>query len=480
MMIHKFAYFIVIFFVSGFSLCFSQTKMPSFFSNNMVLQQNENVAIWGTDEPGSMIDIHTSWGVDKRVKTEENGKWRTKIPTKKGSFENQKITIKGSSTITLKNVLIGEVWLGSGQSNMEMALGGFKNAPVNNGEELINTSTNTYIRLFNTERSASLSLEDDVVGSWEETNPETVRSFSAIGYLFGRKLFEELQVPIGIIESSWGGTPIECWLPGNSIQKHPEIKVPATMSKDVNKRKRPTFLYNAMIHPFKNYTIKGLLWYQGEANRKNSHFYKDYMIALVTSWRSQWKNNSLPFYFVEIAPFSYENNKDTKAIKANLVREAQRLAANEIPNTGMVVTTDVGKCNQIHPPEKNVIAKRLANWALTKQYNFKNIPYRSPEYDSMKIKDDKAILTFRFFGENEANLSFDNNRTLENFEIAGADHIFYEAKVKINKDQTLSVYSDKVKNPVAVRYGFVDCLEGSLFSKAGLPVSPFRTDDWSE
>lgn len=473
-------YSVLLFFATGFTVCFSQTKMPSFFSNNMVLQQNENVAIWGTDVPGSVIDIHTSWGVVERIKTGEDGKWETKIPTEKASFEKQEITVKGSSIIILQNVLIGEVWFGSGQSNMEMALGGFKNAPVNNGEELINTSKNTHIRLFNTERGASLSLENNVVGSWEETNPETVRSFSAIGYLFGRKLFEELQVPIGIIESSWGGTPIECWLPGNSIQKHPEIKVPDTISKDENKQKRPTFLYNAMIHPFKNYTIKGFLWYQGEGNRKNSHFYKDYMIALVKSWRSQWENNSLPFYFVEIAPFSYENNKDTKAIKANLVREAQRLAANEIPHTGMVVTTDVGKCNEIHPPEKNVIANRLANWALTQQYNFKGRAYRSPEYKSLKIKDNRAEISFQFFGENGDNLKLDINRELKNVEIAGADQIFYEAQVKFNEDQTLSVYSDKVKNPVAVRYGFVDCLEGSLFSKAGLPVSPFRTDDWSE
>lgn len=473
-------YLIAIFFVAGFSLCFSQTKMPSFFSDNMVLQQNEDVAIWGSDEPGKIIDIHASWGVDKKIKTKENGKWHANIPTKEASFKNHEITIKGSSTITLHNVLIGEVWFGSGQSNMEMSMGGFKNAPVNNGEELINTSENNHIRLFNTERGASLSPEDDVVGSWEVTNPETVRSFSAIGYLFGRKLFEELQVPIGIIESSWGGTPIECWLPGTVVQKHPEINVPDTISQDQNRQKRPTFLYNAMINPFKDYTIKGFLWYQGEANRRNASFYKDYMISLVNSWRNQWHNSSLPFYFVEIAPFSYQNNKDTKAIKANLVREAQRLAANEIPNTGMVVTTDVGKCNQIHPPEKNVIAKRLANWALTKQYNFKGIAYRSPEYNSIKIKDDKAILTFRFFGEKETNLSFDNNRTLENFEIAGADHIFHKAQVKINKDQTLTVSSDKVKNPVAVRYGFVDCLEGSLFSNEGLPVSPFRTDNWIE
>lgn len=475
--------YVILFFVLVFSTCFSQIHMPSFFSNNMVLQQQDDVAIWGTDNPDSTIEIYTSWGIKKSIKTEANGEWKTSILTQKASFEKQEITIKGSSTIVLQNVLIGEVWLASGQSNMEMAIRGPGKPAINNAEEYINTSKNTYIRLFNTERASSLSKEDDIVGSWKESNPESVESFSAVGYLFAKKLFEKLKIPIGIIESSWGGTSILCWLPKSNIGNHPEIKVPSSLPKDQAKQAKPTFLYNAMIHPFQSYGIKGFLWYQGEANRRNALLYKGYMNTLISSWREQWQEKDLPFYFVQIAPYDYNKRYKSKiqSFGANLVREAQTKAAQEIKNTGVVITTDVGECDEIHPPEKKIIANRLANWALTKQYHFKDLPYRSPEFRALKVKRNKATISFNFFGNNKENFMIDSKRELKNFEIAGADKIFYPAEVKaIKRNKKLIVYSDKVKNAVSVRYGFLDCFEGSLFSAAGLPVSPFRTDDWNK
>jgi len=478
----KYSHFVISIFVLTCSFCFSQTKMASFFSNNMVLQQQENVPIWGTDTPGSTIEIHASWGDEKTTITDANGKWQTNILTKKASFESQEITVKGSSAIALKNVLIGEVWFCSGQSNMEMPMKGLKGAPINQGKELTNTSENPNIRLFNTPRTASLVEEVDVIGTWEEANPESVQNFSAVGYIFGKKLFDQLQIPIGIIEASWGGTPIECWLPKTSIQKYPKIIVPDTLSKIQEQQKRPTALYNAMIYPFGKYAIKGVLWYQGEGNRNNGAIYKNYMQTLISSWRDQWQQSTLPFYFVQIAPFDYNAKQKNKGggFGANLVRESQSFAARDIPNTGVVITTDVGKCDQIHPPEKNTIALRLANWALAQQYDIKNIAYRSPEYKSMKIKKNKAILSFNFYGTTKDNQILDSKRELKNFVIAGEDKIFHPAQVKMKKNKTITVYSDEVKNPVAVRYGFEDCLEGSLFSNAGLPVSPFRTDDWNE
>ena len=475
--------FVILFFVLTCSFCFSQTRMPSFFSDNMVLQQQDHVAIWGTDNPGIQVEIKTSWGIEKSIITEPDGKWQTKIQTNKASFESQEITVKGSSTITLKNVLIGEVWFCSGQSNKEMPMQGLNNAPINNAEELIASSDNANIRLFNTPRTSSMSEEVDVVGSWKEAKPENVKTFSAVGYLFGRALFEKLQIPIGIIEASWGGTSILCWLPKSSLESHPEIKIPDSLPEDKAKQAKPTFLYNAMIHPFQSYNIKGFLWYQGEANRGNAPLYKGYMNTLISSWRKQWQQKSaLPFYFVQIAPYNYNDRYKSKtdAFGANLVREAQSFAARDIAHTGLVVTTDVGKCDQIHPPEKYVIAKRLADWALANDYNFKDIVYRSPEYKSIQIKNDEAIITFNFFGNKKENNILDNKRELRNFVIAGEDKIFYPAQAKINRNKTVTVYSDKVKNPVAVRYGFVDCLEGTLFSNSGLPVSPFRTDDWKE
>lgn len=474
---NNYLYFFTLFFVSSLSVCFSQTQMPSFFSNNMVLQQQDDVAIWGTDNPETKVNIHTSWGVEASAVTDEDGSWKMQISTPKASFENQVITIKGSSTVVLKNVLIGEVWLASGQSNMEMAMKDSNKPIVNNYDAYINTSNNSFIRLFNTERAANLSPQHDVTGSWESSNIESASSFSAVGYMFARQLFDKLQIPIGIIEASWGGTSIICWLPQSIMDKYPVYKIPDTLPEN---QKQPTALYNGMIHPFKNFSIKGFLWYQGESNRFNAHQYKDFMHDLVSSWRTQWKQENLPFYFVQIAPYIYKDNRSSIHFSANLVREAQSLAAQEIPNSGLIITTDVGKCDQIHPPEKEIIAQRLANWALYKQYDFKEIPYRSPEYKSLKVEGNKAKIEFAFYGKNKDNLVLNGNRDLKNFEIAGSDKVFYPAEVKMNENKTLTVFNDKVKNPVAVRYGFVDCLEGSLFSNTGLPVSPFRTDDWNE
>lgn len=471
--------FLLILLILYASTSFTQTELPSFFSDNMILQQQSDVAIWGSDDPGKHIQIISSWGTESTAVANDKGKWQTEIPTPKASYKNHVITIKGSSTLILKNVLIGEVWLVSGQSNMEMAMKDTNKPVVNNYNAYMNTSNNSFIRLFNTERAASLSLEEDVIGTWESSNTESASSFSAVGYMFARQLFDKLQIPIGIIEASWGGTSIVCWLPKSIMQKYPDYKIPETLPEDQKKQTRPTALYNGMIHPFKDFSVKGFLWYQGESNRFNPHHYKDFMIDLVSHWRKQW-GQELPFYFVQIAPYIYNKNKSTVQFLANQLRESQSFAAQEIQNTGLVITTDVGDCDEIHPPEKEIIAKRLANWALNNQYDFKTIPYRGPEYKSVKFKDDRAEIKFNFFGKNKENLLLDSSRELKNFEIAGSDKVFYPAIVKVNKNKTLTVYSEKVNNPVAVRYGFVDCLEGSLFSKAGLPISPFRSDDWND
>ncbi|MFH4966987.1 sialate O-acetylesterase [Gaetbulibacter sp. M240] len=459
---------------------YTQTKLPNFFSNNMVFQQQENVPIWGTDLPGTSVNILSSWGESKLVETDQNGNWNTTLKTPKASFNSEEISISGTSKITLHNVLIGEVWFCSGQSNMEMPMKGNKNQPIWGGPELIATSKNQHIRLFNTERASSLSLETNVVGEWEEARPETVKAFSAIGYMYGKELFEKLNVPIGIIESSWGGTPIECWLPKEIVETYENITIPDSLPQDINKRKRPSCLFNAMIYPFKDFKIKGFLWYQGEGNRKIAHRYKKSMHDLVNNWRSQWKGDNLPFYFVQIAPFGYFEKGRSLLIAANELREAQLFAAQEISNSGIVVTTDVGHCDNIHPPEKRVVANRLTRWALANQYGFDKLPFRSPEFKKMEIKGNKAQIHFEFFGPNKANLKLDKTRSLQNFEVAGADQNFYPAKAQINSDQTITVFSPEVQVPTAVRYGFVDCLEGSLFSKAGLPVSPFRTDNWKK
>lgn len=230
-----------------------------------------------------------------------------------------------------------------------------------------------------------------------------------------------------------------------------------------------------MIHPFQNYTVKGLLWYQGESNRSQPKPYKSYMKDLIGSWRKQWKENSLPFYFVQIAPFDYAKNKKGIAIKSNLIREAQLQISQEIKNTGIVITTDVGDCNDIHPSKKIIVAKRLSNWALANQYNVKNLPFKSAEFKSMKVKEAEVILKFKFY-KNDYFLSSENIR---GFEIAGADKVFYPAKTFINKNKkSITVRHKKVNKPIAIRYGFETCFESNLKTKSGLPISVFRTDNW--
>ena len=457
---------------------YSQTTLPSFFGDSMVLQQQEHVAIWGFDVPDTPIQIKTTWGETSETVASSEGIWKTTLKTNKASFDRHIITIKGTTTVTIENVLVGEVWFCSGQSNMEMPLKGFKTSPVNNSGKFISTANNPNIRLFNNKRSASLLPETNANGIWEESTLASASEFSAIGYMFSKKLFDNLNIPIGIIESSWGGTRIEAWIPADSISKYPDIKIPGVLPIDENKQKLPSLLYNAMIHPFKNYTIKGILWYQGESNRTNPKPYKDYMRTLINSWRTQWNNGELPFYFVQIAPYAYNKHRSTPTINANLIREAQWQVAQEVPNTGIVITTDAGNCDDIHPPKKEIIANRLANWALAEQYQIQEIDYQSPEYSSMKIKNNKIILSFNFFSKNKKHRVFNSKTTIKSFAIAGKDRKFYPAMVEINKDQTLTIYNHMVKKPIAVRYGFVDCLDGSLFSDIGLPVSAFRTDNW--
>lgn len=466
-------YFFSIFFIT-ISLR-AQTKLPSFFADNMVLQQKENVAIWGNDVPNTVVIISTSWGSEAKVVTDKNGDWKSSIKTKKASFIPETISVKGSSYIFLKNVLIGEVWFCSGQSNMEMALAGLRKSKVSNAQKYIGIANNNAIRLFNTPREASVFPSDDLNSVWQESTENSAKKFSAIGYIFAVELYKKLNVPIGIMEASWGGSRIESWIPKKNLLEYRNIHFFDKLPKEQNKQKKPSFLYNGMIHPFQNYTVKGVLWYQGEANRTQPNSYKDYMKELIYAWRTQWKDDKLPFYFVQIAPFDYEKYKKGTSIRPNLIREAQLQIAQEIKNSGVVITTDAGDCGDIHPSKKEIVAKRLSNWALAKQYGIKRLPYRSAELESFNIKNSELILKFKFFSNDQ----FISSENVKGFSIAGSDRIFYPANVEFYKNGKQIILSSKeVKNPVSVRYGFEACFESNLKTKSGLPISVFRTDQW--
>ncbi len=453
----------------------SQIKLPSLFGDHMVLQQKENVAIWGNDVPNSAITIATSWGSKAKAITDKKGNWKTIIKTKKASFTPETISIKGSSTINLKNILIGEVWFCSGQSNMDMPINGLGKSKVLNADKYLEKAINNNIRLFNNPRAGSINPNFETGGKWVKSDKIAAKRFSAIGYIFGLLLFEKLNVPIGIIESAWGGTRIESWIPKNKLLKYQDIKFAKVLPKELNKQKRPAFLYNAMINPFQDFKVKGFLWYQGESNRTNPNPYFDLMKDLIGSWRTQWNDKNLPFYLVQIAPFNYTKYKKGTAIRPNLIREAQLKISKEIKNTGLVVTTDLGDCNDIHPAKKGEVAKRLANWALANQYNKKKLSFKSAELKSFRIKNDEVHLKFNFFNNDQ----FISTENVKGFSIAGDDKIFYPAKVVFHKNgKQIILSNNQVKNPISVRYGFEACLESNLKTKSGLPISVFRTDNW--
>jgi sialate O-acetylesterase len=460
---------LIILLVLGYSTAsFAQTKLPSFFSNNMVLQQNEKVSIWGTDNPGTVIAVSGSWGSEGIAVADKAGKWKVKIktPVAGGPYT---VTVKGSQEVALNNVLMGEVWLCSGQSNMEMPIKGFRNQPINGSNEAVLTSNNSNIRLFTTKKNSSLEPLNDVTGSWKVAAPASTGEFSATAYFFGRKLEEILKVPIGLIVTSWGGSKVEAWINKETLAEFKYVKLPKKMPKERHNH-TPTLLYNAMINPFIGYNIKGAIWYQGESNRENAEEYKELFPTMIELWREKWNNGSFPFYFVQIAPFGY------KGLNAAFVRESQLNTVQTLENTGMAVTMDIGDCVCIHPAEKKTVGDRLAYWALSNDYNIGGVAYSGPVFKDMEKKTGSRVELFFDYCPNGLS-SF--GKPLTGFEVAGKDKVFYPGKAKINGNRTLTVWSEDVDKPVAVRYAFESCVEGTLFNIEGLPASSFRTDNWT-
>lgn len=447
----------------------AQMQIPSFFSDNMVIQQKTKASIWGEDTPNTKVVVFSSW--EERVETlaDNKGKWKVKLTTPQAGGPYT-VTIEGSEKVVLKNVLIGEVWICSGQSNMEMPLKGFKNQPIIGSEEAIANAKNNNIRLFNVERKASLIPLNDVSGKWNVAQPQTVQDFSAVAYFFGQKLHDSLNVPIGLISTVWGSSKIEAWMDEKTISEFKNIEIEKEIPLEKPQRS-PVFVYNAMIHPLQGFTIKGFIWYQGEGNRQNAKEYADLFPAMIRQWRNQWGQGDLPFYFVQIAPFG----KESKIPFGALLRESQAKTLQKVTNTGMVVTMDIGDCEFIHPPDKQPVGERLAFWALAKSYDMDGISYSGPLYKKMiKTENGKVIL---YFDYSDNGLS-DFGNPLTGFEVAGLDRVFYPAMAEINDDGTITVFSNQVKQPEAVRYGFKNCPTGTLFNTQGLPASPFRTDNW--
>ena len=445
---------------------FAKIWLPSIIGDNMVLQQQSTATIWGwTSNTSEKITVIGSWNNEKVVVSAIEGVWSVKMktPTAGGPYT---LTIKGHEKIVLKNILIGEVWLASGQSNMEWTP---KHGLLNADEEIKNANYSN-IRFFQIPKHKSENLQDNTIGVWEECTSKTMKEFSSVAYFFGRKLHKDLSVPIGLINSSWGGTPIEIWIDKNLIVANKELNEEAKkIKKNVWWSTEPGSAYNAMIHPIKNFSIAGALWYQGESNRINANSYYKTLPLLINSWRKVW-GKEFPFYVVQIAPFNYGD----KDISGAVVRDAQLQTMLKVPNTGMAVTNDIGNLKNIHPINKQEVGKRLALWAMAKTYGAKGLEYSGPVYKSMQIKKKKIILSFDHVG----NGLVKKGKKLTEFYIAGEDQKFYLAKAKIVKN-TIVVSSSEVKKPVAVRFAFSDTALPNLFNEAGLPASAFRTDNWS-
>lgn len=450
----------------------SEIRLPSVFTDGMVLQQSSDVMVWGKATPNNKVQISVSWAKDKYMTFADNDSiWRVKIKTPGASYKTCFLEISCKEKIRINNVLIGEVWFAGGQSNMEMTLNGYPGQPVSGAIKDIADSKNNYIRFYTVSHVSALEKQWDCPGRWETASPSTTGNFSATAYYFARQLQQVLNIPVAILHCSWGGSTIEAWMSPESMSITPELKIPRTVEENNPKHQKPTGLYKGMLSSLVGYGIKGVVWYQGESNRTNYNTYAKQFPAMRESWIKEWGIGVFPFYFAQLAPYAYPD----KRYNCAFMREVQGELAREIPNVGMAVLMDIGDSASIHPPYKKEAGERLAYLAMNKTYCFYEFQCQSPEYKSYDIKDGKIYLKFDFAPQWLSSFG----KKLSGFEIAGKDKVFYPAQAELTRT-SLSVSSDKVSAPVAVRYCFKDYAIGSLFGVNGLPVSSFRTDTWDD
>lgn len=446
--------------------------LPEFIGDNMVLQQSTLVKIWGKAKANTPVIIKNSWSTKVvTVRSDKDGKWTAKIATPKASYTPQSMIISDGQAVKINNILIGEVWLCSGQSNMEIPLCGFTNCPIQNANELIaNASQNKAIRCVTIQKKGMRTVQDTCKGKWMESNPKNAVHFSACAYHFAIALNKALDVPVGIFVCSYGGSRVEGWLPEEILKNYPDINL-NFQQQDRYKSTTPVIMYNAMLHPIEGYTIKGALWYQGESNVGSYKTYAERLSTMVKLWRNEWGQGDFPFYIVEIAPFVYGGN----SYAAALLREQQYKASVSIPNSGYVCTNDlVDEYEQknIHPKNKEDIGKRLCYQALSKTYKMEGIECDSPTFKSLAISGNKAIITLNIVG------GFNRDNGFTGFEVAGEDKEFHPATAQRIGNDKIEVTSNEVAAPVAVRYGFGNYLPGNLKDLRELPLIPFRTDNW--
>ena len=501
-------------------------KLPPLFSDNMVVQRDLPLNVWGWAAPNEKVTVSLA-GQTVAATADQAGRWAVKLTPLPVNKEPQELTVAGENQLSLKNVLVGDVWVCSGQSNMQMVV-----ASTINAKEEIAASDNPLIRHLTIPVAISLYPKDAVTASpWLVAGPTVTGNFTAAGYYFARELVKETGVPIGLINTSWGGTRIEPWTPAEAFRTIPELKkiseqvdawIPTTdlgkkcfgkyiedmktwipaaeaaLKEDritpsippapgaTNNHTQPTMIFNSMINPLSHYGIKGALWYQGEANGGEGEIYTHKMRALISGWRSLWNQGEFPFYYVQLANFRTSNPDNAAGGEIwTPTREAQLKTMAVVPKTGMAVIIDIGEAADIHPKNKQDVGKRLAAWALAKDYG-KKIVYSGPLYKDCKVEGNKIRISFEQVGgglmvgkkDGLAPVKETPPDKLKWFALAGADKKWYWAEAVID-GETVLVSSEKVPQPAAVRYAFAMNPQGAnLYNKEGFPASPFRTDNW--
>jgi sialate O-acetylesterase len=487
---------------------FADVTLPHVFSDHMVLQREKPVRVWGWAEPGEQVTI-TLKGKKVKAVTNRKGKWQAELPAMNASLTPVDMHVSGNNTVVVKNILVGDVWLCSGQSNMEWGLG-----QAESKDTAIPAATNSLIRLLKVTAKPSPQAIKDMENTWQVCSPQTIPHFSAAGYFFGKKLHEELDVPIGLIQSAWGGTRIEPWIPAVGFKIIPSLEFEfnnleemhleyrASLPDKLNEinewikqakqalaeRKpvppqpewprhpiyseghpvKPTCLYNSRIHPLIPFGIRGVIWYQGESNVNDDGLYFEKMKALIKGWRRLWNQGNFPFYYVQIAPGGfYQKGKLPELWE-------EQIKSLKIPNTGMAVIHDIGNLRDIHPRNKRDVGGRLALWALAKEHGREGLVYSGPLFKGIEITGDKIIVLFDHTG---SGLATRDGKAPNWFEITGEDKQFVKADADI-QGGTVVVSSKEVAKPVAVRFAWDEMAEPNLVNKEGLPASPFRSDNW--
>ena len=465
----------------------AKVRLPHIICDNMVLQQQTDVRLWGWTQPEKSVKITTSWNNEVvSTKANKNGKWLVKVRTPKASYTPLSITFDDGDPLTISNVVAGEVWVCAGQSNMEMPVKGFGMCPVKDYNHwVIESANHAGVRSVKIPSVMRTEPQEDAQCEWRVCSPKTVGDFSATGYFFARLMHSALDIPIGIIEANKGGTRVESWLTKENLQKYtndPTDSI-AIVQKWPTDYHRSLLWGNGTFNPILNYTVKGILYYQGCSNVGDpGNQYSERMKLLVEQWRSQFGLGEIPFYFVQIAPWAYDDG-DVNAISGALLREQQWKAAQIIPNSSLVCINDLVypyEYSQIHPAQKQPVGERLAYTALHRDYGFENVLYKSASFKDMKIKNDTVFIHLQ--DNYGADAPFEQ---MEGFEVAGEDKVFHPAQARHfwqhgggYWDEAIMIVCPEVKKPVAVRYCFKNFQIGNVKNGANLPLFPFRTDNW--